>query len=74
MLQTAADNQELLQESFQSAFEIMGQLGIDRTTLTECTEVLPIPPFIAATPHFPAGKTIEDVEQAVSARIPTTSR
>ena len=43
----------------------MGQLGTDPTTLTDCSDVLPTPPDLVTTPHFPAGKTLNDVEQAV---------
>ena len=59
-------DQAKLQNRFQFIFEAMGQLGTDPTTLIDCSEVLPTPPALTTTPHFPAGKTIEDVEQAVS--------
>ena len=43
----------------------MGQLGHDPATLIDCSDVLPIPAALPNTPHFPAGKTNKDVEQAV---------
>ncbi|PSR78715.1 hypothetical protein PHLCEN_2v7304 [Hermanssonia centrifuga] len=60
-------DQAKLQNRFQFIFEAMGQLGTDPTTLIDCSEVLPVPPALPATavPHFPAGKTIRDVEAAV---------
>ena len=60
-------DQDKLQNRFQFIFEAMGQLGHDPATLTDCSDVLPIPAALPNTPHFPAGKTNKDVEQAVSA-------
>ena len=65
MLHDAAD-QAKLQNRFQFIFEAMGQLGTDPSTLIDCSDVLFVPPVLTTTPHFPAGKTIKDVEQAVS--------
>ena len=42
----------------------MGQLGTDPTTLIDCSDVLPVPPPLPNAPHFPAGITMNDVEQA----------
>ncbi|KAF7797210.1 hypothetical protein EIP86_008402 [Pleurotus ostreatoroseus] len=42
----------------------MGQLGSDPTTLIDCSDVLPTPPELTTTPHFPAGKHIGDVQAA----------
>ncbi len=67
VINIAAD-QAKLQNRFQFIFEAMGQIGTDPTTLIDCSEVLPVPPPLPASsiPHFPAGKTNNDVEQAVS--------
>ncbi|THG97447.1 hypothetical protein EW026_g4554 [Hermanssonia centrifuga] len=64
--QSFGTDQAKLQNRFQFIFEAMGQLGTDPTTLIDCSEVLPVPPALPATavPHFPAGKTINDVEAA----------
>ena len=62
----ATADQDKLQNRFQFIFEAMGQLGHDPATLTDCSDVLPIPAPLPNTPHFPAGKTNADVEQAVS--------
>ena len=58
-------DQDKLQNRFQFIFEAMGQLGHDPATLIDCSDVLPIPAALPNTPHFPAGKTNKDVEQAV---------
>ena len=58
-------DQDKLQNRFQFIFEAMGQLGQDVDALTDCSDVLPIPPALKTDPHFPAGKTLNDVEQAV---------
>ena len=44
----------------------MGQLGHDPATLTDCSDVLRVPPALKTTPHLPAGKSMTDVEPAVS--------
>ena len=68
MLTKSTADQAKLQNRFQFIFEAMGQLGFDPTTLTDCSDVLDTPPDLVVDPHFPAGKTLTDVEQAV--RIP----
>lgn len=51
----------------------MGQLGVDPTTLTDCSDVLPVPPALKTNAHFPAGKTLDDVEQAVRKIFPISN-
>ncbi|PSR92239.1 hypothetical protein PHLCEN_2v4769 [Hermanssonia centrifuga] len=64
--QSFGTDQAKLQNRFQFIFEAMGQLGTDPTTLIDCSEVLPVPPALPASsiPHFPAGKSNKDIEQA----------
>jgi hypothetical protein len=62
--QSFGTDQAKLQNRFQFIFEAMGQLGHDPNDLIDCTEVLPIPAPLPNSPHFPAGKTNSDVEQA----------
>lgn len=64
-------DQAKLQNRFQFIFEAMGQLGTDPTTLIDCSEVLPVPPALPASsiPHFPAGKSNKDIEQAVMSSV-----
>ena len=65
MLTKSTADQAKLQNRFQFIFEAMGQLGTDPTTLTDCSDVLQPPPDLKGEPHFPAGQTMTDVEQAV---------
>lgn len=64
-LSVIAADQDKLQNRFQFIFEAMGQLGHDPNDLVDCSDVLPVPPALKTTAHFPAGKTNKDVEQAV---------
>ena len=56
----------MLFRSFPDVFGRLGLLGVDQSTLNDCSEVIPQPPPLPASvrPHFPAGKTRADVEQA----------
>lgn len=60
------DNQEKLQSDFQFIFANLSTLGHDMTTMIDCSEVLPVPAAFNGQAMFPAGKTMDDVEQAVS--------
>ena len=51
---------------FVQTVQKLSLLGFDQSTLTDCSDVLPVPADLPNTPHFPAGKTNTDVEQAVS--------
>ena len=64
--QSFTNNQNKFQETFPDVFGRLGLLGVDRTTLIDCSEVIPQPPPLPAGshPHFPAGKSRADVEQA----------
>lgn len=44
---------------------VLAVLGHDPSTLTDCSEVLPIAQTAPLKPHFPAGITLSDVEQMV---------
>lgn len=44
---------------------VLSVIGHDPETLIDCTEVLPTPASIPLNPHFPAGLTINDIEQGV---------
>ena len=60
-------------QRFTAAMAKMAVLGQDVSTLTDCSDVIPQPPPLpaGAVPHFPAGKTHADVEQAVRTVIRT---
>nr|WCB70300.1 lignin peroxidase LiP8 [Trametes hirsuta] len=62
--QSFVDNQPKAQAMFQFVFHDLGLLGQDINQLVDCTEVVPNPPAPQGVTHFPAGITLDDVEQA----------
>ncbi|TDL14922.1 manganese peroxidase 2 [Rickenella mellea] len=62
--QSFADNQPLMAQEFAAAMKKLQVLGQDVSKLVDCSEVIPIPKKSTVTPHFPAGKTHADIEQA----------
>ena len=64
--QSFTNDQEKFQETFPDVFGRLGLLGVDQSNLIDCSEVIPVPPPLprGSRPHFPAGKTHADVEQA----------
>ena len=61
------DNQAKIKSAFAAAFAKMQVLGNDVSQMVDCSEVLPIPPTTPVpAAHLPAGKTMNDIEQAVS--------
>ena len=40
-------------------------LGHDVNTMVDCSELIPVPPTFTGQPHFPAGLSHADIEQAV---------
>ena len=66
--QSFSGNMPKLQNRFQFVLETFAVVGQDQTNMIDCSEVIPIPRNLtsAQIPHFPAGKTIRDVEAAVS--------
>ena len=67
--QSFTNDQEKFEETFPDVFNRLAVLGVDTNTLIDCSELIPQPPPLPASarPHFPAGKTHADIEQAVSA-------
>ncbi|RPD55001.1 manganese peroxidase isozyme precursor [Lentinus tigrinus ALCF2SS1-7] len=65
--QSFVNNQAKAQNRFKQAFRKMTLLGNDESQLIDCSEVIPVPPPPASDAHFPAGLTIDDVEQACAA-------
>ena len=68
------DNQTKLQADFQFIFTAISTLGQNMDDMIDCSDVIPAPaPVNFGATRFPAGKTIRDVEAAVSAptRIPS---
>ncbi|KDR69116.1 hypothetical protein GALMADRAFT_77799, partial [Galerina marginata CBS 339.88] len=62
--QALAADQTLMENQFQSAMLQLQLLGQDTTTMIECSEVVPIPPPPPSQPHFPAGFSKFDIDQA----------
>jgi len=62
--QALAADRNLMKTEFQAAMNKLAVLGQNVAALTDCTEVIPIAAPISFEPHFPAGKTHADVEQA----------
>jgi len=70
--QSFANNQALMASSFRAAMQKMAILGHSRSSLIDCSDVIPVPPKINNTPHFPAGQSKTNVEQAcATAAFPT---
>ena len=65
--QSFVNNQPKLQNRFQEVFKKLSLIGQDESLLIDCGEVIPVPPAPASVAHFPAGLTVGDVDQAVSA-------
>ena len=61
------NDQQLMMSNFQSAMAKLAVVGQNVDELIDCSEVIPIPRNLTSSqiPHFPAGKTNKDVEQAV---------
>ena len=71
--QSFTNDQEKFAETFPDVMSRLALLGVDQSQLIDCSEVIPIAPPLPASarPHFPAGKTSADVEQAVRIVIRT---
>ncbi|TDL26243.1 manganese peroxidase [Rickenella mellea] len=62
--QSLANNHNLMNQRFSAAMDKLAVLGQNVNKLIDCSEVIPVPKTTTVTPHFPAGKTNADVEQA----------
>ncbi|OJT05068.1 Versatile peroxidase VPL1 [Trametes pubescens] len=68
-----ADRANMLQKFEQTVLKL-SLLGFDKTTLTDCSDVIPIATGTVADPFLPAGKTMVDIEAAcASTPFPTLS-
>ena len=61
------DNQAKAQGRFTDAFAVLTVLGSNQDDLIDCSEVIPQPPSFTGQATFPAGLSMDDVEQAVRA-------
>nr|AAD46494.1 lignin peroxidase [Phanerodontia chrysosporium] len=63
--QSFVNNQSKLTSDFQFIFAALSTLGHDMTTMTDCSDVIPISkPLRGDSARFPAGKSMKDVEPA----------
>ncbi|KAJ7352195.1 heme peroxidase [Mycena albidolilacea] len=60
-------NHGTMTTKFRAAMSKMATLGQIRELLTDCSDVIPVPPTITTKPFLPAGKTLIDVEVACHA-------
>ncbi|KAF7792283.1 hypothetical protein EIP86_003319 [Pleurotus ostreatoroseus] len=58
------DNQAKIQSEFAAAMAKLAVLGQDTNNLVDCSDVIPVPQPNNAPAHLPAGKTMDDIEQA----------
>jgi hypothetical protein len=72
--QSLITSQARLQSQFRAAMAKLATLGQVRAFLTDCSDVIPVPPTLKKTPTLPAGKTMGDIEAACKATpFPTLS-
>ncbi|KAJ7060143.1 putative versatile peroxidase [Mycena amicta] len=70
--QSFAGNQALMQSAFRAAMAKLAVIGQNTAKMIDCSDVIPVPKPVVGTPHLPAGKTMNDIEQACgSAPFPT---
>ena len=56
-----------MQNAFKAAMLKLSLLGNDKSKMVDCSEVIPVPKSFTKAATFPAGLSINDVEQAVCA-------
>ncbi|KAF7349708.1 Peroxidase [Mycena sanguinolenta] len=70
--QSFVNNQAKLQTEFRAAMAKMAIIGQNRAKMIDCSDVIPIPKPVIGKAHLPAGKTMDDIEQAcATAAFPT---
>ncbi|TDL25368.1 manganese peroxidase 2 [Rickenella mellea] len=67
--QSFANNHALMTQKFSAAMKKLAVLGQNTNKLIDCSEVIPVPKGTSVTPHFPAGKSHADIEQACSSTV-----
>ena len=61
--QSFITDQQLMVRRFEAAMAKMTVLGNDVRSLTDCSEVIPVPkPAASKVAHLPAGKSLKDIE------------
>ena len=59
-----------MQLKFGAAMAKLGLLGHSALSLLDCTEAIPLAKSVTKAATFPAGKTVADIEHAVSHKPP----
>ncbi|KAJ7670132.1 manganese-dependent peroxidase [Mycena polygramma] len=68
----ARDNQAKLQGEFKAAMNKMAVIGQNPKSMIDCSDVIPVPKPVVGKAHLPAGKSMNDIEQAcASTAFPT---
>ncbi|KAJ7202063.1 manganese peroxidase 3 [Mycena pura] len=62
--QSFAANQAKMQTEFRAAMSKMAIIGHSRSSMVDCSDVIPVPKPVVGKPHLPAGKSMADIEQA----------
>ncbi|KAJ3528950.1 hypothetical protein NM688_g7924 [Phlebia brevispora] len=62
--QSFVNNQTKMQTEFAAAMAKLAVVGQDTSLLVDCSEVIPIPGDFTGSAYLPAGKTMDDIEQA----------
>jgi hypothetical protein len=62
----APDDQAKMASAFRAAMAKMAVIGQNTAKLIDCSDVIPVPKPVVGKPHLPAGKSMKDIEQAVS--------
>ncbi|RXW16794.1 hypothetical protein EST38_g9054 [Candolleomyces aberdarensis] len=65
--QELATNQALMASAFRAAMVKLATLGNDRSTLVDCSSVIPVPPANPNVPTIPGGKTLDDIQGSCAA-------
>ncbi|KAJ6528227.1 heme peroxidase [Mycena vulgaris] len=60
-------NHNTMTSKFRAAMAKMSTLGQARNSLTDCSDVIPVPATLTTKPFLPAGKTLKDVQVACHA-------
>ncbi|KAJ6504347.1 manganese peroxidase 3 [Mycena vitilis] len=70
--QSFVNNQAKLQSEFKAAMNKMAVIGQNPKKMIDCSDVIPVPKPVVGKAHLPAGKSMQDIEQAcASTAFPT---
>lgn len=55
-----------MQSEFRAAMAKLAVIGQKTANMVDCSDVIPVPKPVTGKAHLPAGKSMADIEQAVS--------